>query len=74
MFNSDNEALKNLKEDTKGEFETAILLFAKREFAEAEKLFEKVLRKNPEDSTAKLFLDRARKFMASEKRTFLTSL
>jgi len=74
IFNAEDDAVKELKEETKGEFETAILLFAKREFAEAEKLLQEVLARNPNDSTARLFLDRAQKFMQAEKRSFLTSL
>ncbi|MBI9101162.1 MAG: response regulator [Spirochaetales bacterium] len=74
IFNSDDEELRKLKEETKGEFETAILLFAKRDFIEAKKLFEKVLSIHPGDKTAMLFLDRADKFLVSEKKSFLTSL
>ena len=74
IFNSDKEEIKKLKEETKSEFETAILLFAKRDFPAAVELFEKVLAVYPDDQTAQLFLDRANKFLSSEKKSFLTSL
>ncbi len=74
IFNADEEETRELKETTKGEFESAILLFAKREFLEAAELFEKVLEVYPDDKTASLFLDRANKFLITEKKSFLTSL
>lgn len=65
VFNSDSEDTKELKEKTKADFETAILLFSKREFAEAIKLLQNVLTANPGDESSKLFLNRANKFLTS---------
>lgn len=74
FFDADFEDRVALKEETKQDFETAILLFSKKQMKEAAGLFRKVLEKNPEDSTAELFLNRIERFEMEEKRAFLTSL
>ncbi len=74
IYNTDSEEIKQAKTDTKRDFETGILLFSKKEFFDARKLFEKIVAVNPSDYTAQLFLDRTKKYMAMEKRKFLTSV
>ena len=64
FFDGDTEGQKRLKADTKVDFETAILLFAKQQFAEAVELFQQIVERNPEDQAAVLFLDRSQKLLA----------
>ena len=74
IFNGDLEEMRKLKAETKNDFETAIILFAKRRFEEASVIFEDIVAKNPDDYASRLFLDRAKKFLTAEKRAFLSSL
>lgn len=64
IFDGDTRDQKEFKILTKVDFETAILLFAKQQFAEAVELFQKIVKKNPEDRAAVLFLDRSQKLLA----------
>jgi len=74
IFNGDDEEIRKSKSETKNDFETAIILFAKRRFEEASVIFQDIAEKNPNDYASALFLDRAKKFMAAEKRAFFSSL
>lgn len=74
IFNGDGDEQRALKAETKNDFETAIILFAKRRFEEASVILEDIAEKNPQDYATRLFLDRAKKFLAAEKRAFLSSL
>ncbi len=64
IFDGDTREQRDFKVLTKVDFETAILLFAKQQFAEAVELFQKIVKKNPEDRAAVLFLDRSQKLLA----------
>lgn len=64
IFDGDIKEQREFKALTKVDFETAILLFAKQQFAEAVEMFQIIVGKNPEDKAAVLFLDRAQKLLA----------
>ncbi|MBN1648895.1 MAG: response regulator [Spirochaetales bacterium] len=64
IFDGDVKEQRDFKVLTKVDFETAVLLFAKQQFAEAVEQFQKIVRKNPEDQAAVLFLDRSQKLLA----------
>ena len=65
--------MKELKTETKTDFESAILRFSKREFDESSELFKQIIAANPNDRAARLFLEKAEAFIAQEKRRFLFS-
>ena len=73
IFDGDMEAMKELKTETKTDFESAILRFSKREFDESSELFKQIIAANPNDRAARLFLEKAEAFIAQEKRRFLFS-
>lgn len=74
IFDGDPEPLKTAKAQTKTDFEEAILIFSKREFAQARDLFRGVVNESPDDQAAAIFLDRCEKNILAEKRKFLTSM
>jgi two-component system, sensor histidine kinase ChiS len=74
IFDGDPEPLKTAKAQTKTDFEEAILIFSKREFAQARDLFRSVVNESPDDQAAAIFLDRCEKNILAEKRKFLTSM
>ena len=68
IFDADPEDLRNAKAETKTDFEEGILLFAKRSFTEAARIFENLVQKNPNDRATLLFLDRTKKFLAQKQQ------
>jgi two-component system sensor histidine kinase ChiS len=58
IFDADPDDVRKLKTETKTDFERGILFFAKREFSEAQELFTKIVKLNPRDSAAQLFLEK----------------
>jgi two-component system sensor histidine kinase ChiS len=73
IFNADDDDIKQLKEKTQADFETGLRFFAKSDFEEAQKHFERVHESNENDETAKVFLNQAAEFSIKKKRSFLTS-
>ncbi|WP_319478678.1 response regulator [Marispirochaeta aestuarii] len=73
IFDGDQEEMRELKTETKTDFETAILQFSKRQFDESAELFRQIIAVNSEDRAARLFLEKAEAFIAQEKRRFLFS-
>ncbi len=71
IFDGDPEPLKSLKNETKTDFEEAILAFSKKDFDTASDLFRKIIAANPDDRAARLFMEKAEAFIAQEKRRFL---
>ena len=74
IFDADDEDRRRLKNDTKVDFEEALIKFSRREFAEAQELFNRVTEKDPDDLTAGIFLERIDDIRRAEKKAFLTSL
>ena len=74
IFDSDDEERRKIKNDTKVNFEEAIMKFSRRNFDDAKKLLQKVLDSDPEDLTASIFIERIDEMKWAEKRDFLTSL
>jgi hypothetical protein len=62
-YDGDPEAIIELKLKTKADFEEGLHLYFEKEFAEAAVFFKKVLKINPQDKTAKLYLERSAQFM-----------
>lgn len=73
IFDGDLEEMQGAKNETKTDFESAILHFSKKEFEEAAELFKRIIAANPHDKAARLFLEKAEMFIAQEKRKFLFS-
>ncbi len=73
IFDGDQEEMRDLKTETKTDFETAILQFSKRQFDESAELFRQIIAVNPSDRASRLFLEKAEAFIAQEKRRFLFS-
>jgi len=63
VYNGDAETIIELKLKTKADFEQGLHLYFEKEFADAAPFFKKVLKINPEDKTAKLYLERSAQFM-----------
>ncbi|MCB1157060.1 MAG: adenylate/guanylate cyclase domain-containing protein [Leptospiraceae bacterium] len=62
VFNGDSEEVIHIKLQTRGSFEKAVLLYFDKNFAESEKLFEEVLKQNPEDILAVKYLKHCKKY------------
>lgn len=73
IFEGDSEEMQGAKNETKTDFESAILHFSKKEFEEAAELFKQIIAANPHDKASRLFLEKAEMFIAQEKRKFLFS-
>jgi signal transduction histidine kinase/class 3 adenylate cyclase len=65
VFDSDPEEIRIAKDETKSDFERGILLFSKRDFKEAESVFNGVVERNNQDRPALLFWDRSKKYLDS---------
>jgi DNA-binding response OmpR family regulator len=63
IFDGDPETVVNLKKETKGSFEAGLGLYYERKFAEASVRFNQVLKKNPEDKAALIYLKRCASYM-----------
>ncbi|MEO8964965.1 MAG: hypothetical protein ABI370_09880, partial [Gammaproteobacteria bacterium] len=60
VFDSDAESAKFLKIQTKTDFEQGAAYFYQENYNEAQKTFEHVLRINPADKAAQLYLERCK--------------
>ena len=58
-----NELKDELKIETKNDFEEGLALYFDREFAESSVCFNRVLKRNPGDTAASLYLQRSADFM-----------
>ncbi len=56
VFESDEPVTVKLKKETKNEFEKAVFYYDKKEFKEAHIIFESILKQNPSDKPASLYL------------------
>jgi two-component system sensor histidine kinase ChiS len=74
IFDADDAVKLDNKNRTKVDFEDAIMKFSRRNFEEAADLLGKVAAVDPDDMTAKVFLERIEKMQRAEKKNFLTSL
>jgi two-component system sensor histidine kinase ChiS len=63
IFNGDPEPVIALKLKTKADFEQGLQHYFAREFSAAVACFKNVLQRHPEDKTARLYLQRATRFM-----------
>jgi two-component system sensor histidine kinase ChiS len=63
IFNGDPEDMVELKLTTNTDFEKGLLFYHSQEFAAAKSHFEQVLKQNPADSAAQLYLQRTSYFM-----------
>lgn len=63
IYDGDAEETILLKEKTKANFEQGLNRYFEKEFAEAAVFFKNVLKVNPNDKTAKLYLERSAQFM-----------
>lgn len=59
ILSYDDSRLVKLKQDTKKKFEIALNHFYKNNFRDAKKIFKEILRVNPEDAAAKMYLERS---------------
>ncbi len=65
-FGGDNGNQKELKEETKADFESGLEAYYSREFVDAAGIFKNILRKNSEDKPAKFYLDRSAKLIVED--------
>lgn len=63
IYDGDPEQVIDLKLKTKSDFELGLDFYFKRDFADSVGLFKKVLDVNPEDKTARLYLERSAQFV-----------
>ena len=63
VFDGDSDEVMELKLNTKEEFEQGLFLYHDQKFPEASVHFNKVLKDNPKDEAARLYLQRAAHFM-----------
>jgi len=63
IYDGDPEKMIELKLKTKSDFEEGLHLYYAKEFAEAAVCFKQVLKTNPDDKTADLYLKRSAQFM-----------
>jgi two-component system sensor histidine kinase ChiS len=59
VFDGDPAAMGEVKQQTKSDFEEGLMLYLQKQFPEASVCFNKVLKHNPEDKTARLYMQRA---------------
>ncbi len=63
VYDGDAEPIIELKLRTKRDFEEGLHQYFDKEFTEASVCFNKVLKANPVDKTARLYLERSAQFM-----------
>jgi len=63
VYDGDPERIRELKMNTTSDFEEGLHHYFVREFIKAAACFKKVLTVNPDDKTAKLYLERSAQFM-----------
>ncbi|MEC4984976.1 MAG: ATP-binding protein [Oscillatoria sp. PMC 1068.18] len=61
VFDSDAQALKRLKLQTRSDFEQAVVLFHQESYPDATEKFQKLLAINPQDRAVALYLERCQK-------------
>ena len=62
VYDGDSEQLRQLKTQTKGDFERAVFLYSQQNFAQAQQIFEEILQINPEDKAVMLYVKRCEKY------------
>ncbi|MBD2007172.1 MULTISPECIES: AAA family ATPase [Cyanophyceae] len=65
VFSGEPESIRNLKTQTRTDFEQGIILYYQQKFAQAEQIFKEVLQKNHQDKAAKLYVKRCQKYQTS---------
>ena len=65
VFDGDQPAVIELKEQTKSDFEQGLCLYYDRKFSEASVKFNQVLEKHPEDRAARIYLKRSANYMVN---------
>ncbi len=63
FFDGETEAVRNLKTQTKAEFEDGLRAFYEKSFSDAEQAFAHVLNKNPDDRPAQQYLYKCRELL-----------
>jgi len=63
VYDGDPRETAELKDQTKAEFETGLKLYYDSKFSEGSVKFSEVLRKNPEDKAARIYLERCALYM-----------
>ncbi len=63
IYDGDAEKIIDLKIKTKPDFENGLKTYFAREFADSVGLFKRVLNANPEDKTARLYLERSAQYV-----------
>ena len=63
VFDGSSEEMMTLQMETKSDFEEGLFLYHDKQFPEASVYFNKVLKRNPKDEAARLYLQRAAHFM-----------
>ncbi|MBW4548248.1 MAG: hypothetical protein KME25_27970 [Symplocastrum torsivum CPER-KK1] len=58
VYDAEPEAVVNIKNQNKADFESAILLYNEREFTQAKEIFQKVLQFNLQDRAATMYVER----------------
>jgi two-component system sensor histidine kinase ChiS len=69
VYEADPQPVLELKEQTRREFEEGVALYLEDHFAQAQQIFEQVLRKNQQDRATQLYIKRCQRvqnFGASE--------
>lgn len=61
VYDGDEERIKQLKTQTKSNFEKAVFLYFQQEFAQAQEIFQDILQINPQDKAAVLYVKRCEK-------------
>jgi len=61
VYEADSQPLLELKEQTRTEFEQGVALYLEDHFAQAQQIFEQVLRKNQQDRATQLYVKRCYK-------------
>jgi two-component system sensor histidine kinase ChiS len=63
IFDSDPDDIIELKSETKPDFEKGILLYYEKNFSESRVHFDRVLKQNPQDKAAQIYLERCTAFL-----------
>lgn len=62
VYDAEPKAIVQLKNETKAAFEVGILHYNQRKFTEAQQVFQEVLRINPQDRAAKVYVERCENY------------
>jgi two-component system sensor histidine kinase ChiS len=65
IFDGEPEEIREVKQQTKSDFEQGLFLYYQKQFPEASVYFNSVLKRQPTDEAARLFLRRAAHFMVN---------